>query len=347
MSQATTSSFPTPSPANADHNEYPLQHAPRGQRQSISKPAVSSFPGVVGGWAPSSQGAMPVFPFVGNTSSADTVGSPLELLGFDGTFPDGQPSLPNNDLLNLHFRPYLDTSTEEPEPTTVIPDLKFDPNSLQTGSQPYPPLSYPFGPVSLEKPGLDSNIFPQRADIGPRRSSAPSLNVRDLERERTQKLKHQNRRASHNVVEKRYRENLNKKFHLLETIVNKGTEPYSCSPCSSPRPSPSTTGSRKGSNTFSSSSSSSSARRQYTSPKAAIIDSALNYIESLRSENHALRGRLVLYETTNNPCLRGHQGQPEAAVQGYNQDGDSGGNSGSNSDDGDGGTSGVKSEERQ
>ncbi|KAL4988171.1 hypothetical protein BDW68DRAFT_177058 [Aspergillus falconensis] len=341
MSQATTSSFSTSLPTHSDHNDYPLQHVPRGHQQPMTKPAVSAFPGVVDCWAPSPQGAMPVFPFVGSTPSADTAGSPLELLGYDGTFPD--PSLPNNDLFNFQFRTYLDTSAEEPEPTTAIPDAKFDPNSLQLRPQPRPPLSYPFGPVPVEKPGLDSNLFPPQADIGPRRSSAPSLNVRDLERERTQKLKHQNRRASHNVVEKRYRENLNRKFHLLETIVNKGAEPYSCSPCSSPRSSPSSSGSRKGNTAFSSSSSS-SARRQYTSPKAAIIDSALNYIESLRSENHALKGRLVLYETSNNPCLRGHpQGQLETGVQGYNQDGDSG----SDSNDGDEEMSGVKSEEQQ
>ncbi|KAL4999348.1 hypothetical protein BDV10DRAFT_57728 [Aspergillus recurvatus] len=343
MSQATTSPFTTPLPTDTDRNDYPLQHLSRGHQQPIAKPAVSTFPGVVDCWAPSSQGAMAVFPFVGNTPSADTAGSPLELLGYSGTFPD--PSLPSNDLLNFQFRPYLDTSAEDPEPTTDIPDAKFDPNSLQLGPQPRPPLSYSFGPVPLEKPGLDSNLFPPRVDIGPRRSSAPSLNVRDLERERTQKLKHQNRRASHNVVEKRYRENLNRKFHLLESIVNKGTEPYSCSPCSSPRSSPSSSGSRKGNTTFSSSSSS-SARRQYTSPKATIIDSALNYIERLRSENHALKGRLVLYETSNNPCLRGHrQGQLEAGVQRYDQDED--GDSSSDSDDGDEEMSGIKSEERQ
>ncbi|KAL6237125.1 hypothetical protein BDW75DRAFT_249402 [Aspergillus navahoensis] len=341
MSQATTSTFPTPLPTNTDHNDYPPQHVPRGHQQPISKPAVSAFSEAVDCWAPSSQGAMPVFPFVGHTPSADTVGSSLELLGYDGTFSD--PSLPDNGLLNFQFRPYLDPFIEEPEPTTAMPDAKFDPNSVQLGPQPRPALSYPFGPVPLEKPALDSNLLSSRAAIGHRRSSAPGLNVRDLERERTQKLKHQNRRASHNVVEKRYRENLNRKFHLLETIVNKGTEPYSCSPCSSPRSSPSSSGSRKGNTSFSSSSSS-SARRQYTSPKATIIDSALNYIESLRSENHALKGRLVLYETSNNPCLSGRpQGQLETGVQGYDQ----GGGSGGDSSDGDEEMSSVKSEERQ
>ncbi|KAL4763447.1 uncharacterized protein BDW70DRAFT_12423 [Aspergillus foveolatus] len=339
MTQATTSSFPTPLPANADPTDYPLPHVPRGPPQPITKPAVSAFPGTVDCWPPSSQGAMSLFSFVGSAPPADAIGSSYEFLGFDGTFPDS--SLPNNDLLNSHFRPYLDTSTEEPEASTAVPDLKFDANSLQIGAQPRPPLSYPFSTVPLEKPGLESNLFPPRADLGPRRSSAPSLNVRDLERERTQKLKHQNRRASHNVVEKRYRENLNRKFHLLETIVNKGTEPYSCSPCPSPRSSPSSSGSRKGNTTFSSSSSS-SARRQYTSPKATIIDSALSYIESLRSENHALKGRLFFYETSNNPCLRGRP-QGQTAAQEYDQDDDSG----SDSDDGDEEMSGVKSEERQ
>ncbi|KAL4744570.1 hypothetical protein BDW72DRAFT_81167 [Aspergillus terricola var. indicus] len=339
MTQTTTSSFPTSLPADADPTDYPLQHVPRGPPQPITKPAVSAFPGTVDCWPPSSQGAMPLFSFLGSAPSADTIGTPYELLGFDGTFPDS--SLPNNDLLNFHFRPYLDTSTEEPEGSTAVPDLKFDATSLQMGPQPRPPLSYPFGAVPLEKPGLDSNIFSPRGDLGPRRSSAPTLNVRDLERERTQKLKHQNRRASHNVVEKRYRENLNRKFHLLETIVNKGTEPYSSSPCSSPRSSPSSSGSRKGNTTFSSSSSS-SARRQYTSPKATIIDSALSYIESLRSENHALKGRLFFYETSNNPCLRSRP-QGQTATQGYDQDGDSD----SDSDDGDEEMSGVKSEERQ
>ncbi|KAL4739768.1 hypothetical protein BDV11DRAFT_113372 [Aspergillus similis] len=338
MTQTTTSSFHTPLPAEADRIDYSLQHVPRGPPPPITKPTVSASPGTTDCWPPSSQ-VMPLFSFVGSAPSADTIGSPYELLGLDGAFSDS--SLPNNDLFNFHFRPYLDTSTEESEPSTAVSDLKFDANSLQMGPQPRPPLSYPFGTVPLEKPGLDSNLFHPRADLGPRRSSAPTLNVRDLERERTQKLKHQNRRASHNVVEKRYRENLNRKFHLLETIVNKGAEPYSCSPCSSPRSSPSSSGSRKGNATFSSSSSS-SARRQYTSPKATIIDSALSYIESLRSENHALKKRLFFYETSNNPCLRGRP-QGQVAAQGYDQDSDSG----SDSDDGDEEMSGVKSEERQ
>ncbi|RDW70679.1 putative bHLH transcription factor [Aspergillus mulundensis] len=319
MSQATTTTFPTPLP-NSDENDYSLQHLPRGHQQPISKTCISTFPGGIDGWTPSSQG-IPVYPFVSTTSPGE-IESPCEFINYEGFYANPLlQNIQNDDFLAIPYRPYFGSPIEDSESTTTtMPDLKFDPHSIQMG-QPRPPLPYPYGPLSLEKPSLEGpnpNIFAPRAPIGPRRSSAPSLNIREMERERSQKLKHQNRRASHNVVEKRYRENLNRKFHMLECIVNKGAEPYACSPCSSPRSSPSSIASKKGNTTFSTSA---SARRQYTSPKASIIDSALRYIEDLRKENFALKGRLVLFETSSNPCLRGHP-QGQVGVQRYDHDQD-------------------------
>ncbi|KAL4907361.1 hypothetical protein BDW74DRAFT_123619 [Aspergillus multicolor] len=316
MSQPTVTPFSNPLP-NSDDHDYSLQNVSRGHQQPLSKSYMPGFPAGVDGWAPSPQG-IPVYPFTGNTSPGE-IDSPCDFINYEGLYPNNAllQNLPNDDLLTLPYRPYFESPTEDSEATTAMSDLKFDPHSIQMGPQPHPPLLFPYGPVPLEKPTLESpNLFSPRAPIDLRRSSAPSLNIRETERERSQKLKHQNRRASHNVVEKRYRENLNRKFHMLECIVNKGAEPYACSPGSSPRSSPSSIASKKGNTTFLTSTSS---RRQYTSPKASIIDSALRYIEELRKENYALKGRLVAFD----PCLRAHsQGQGEVQLYDHD-DGDS------------------------
>lgn len=114
-----------------------------------------------------------------------------------------------------------------------------------------------------------------------RSSSAPDLNAQALAQARERQLKHVSRRASHNVVEKRYRIKLNSKFRELEEVITRGTEQHTISKISS------------------------AATQRQGPPKSSIIDSALSYIENLQSEIKDLKGKIEILETSN-PCF-GHQ----------------------------------------
>lgn len=89
-------------------------------------------------------------------------------------------------------------------------------------------------------------------------------------------IKQFKRRKSHNIVERRYRVNLNGKFRQLEQVVLQGTtSPCDSSPCSSQRtPSPRPPSSP-----------------QKARSKARILDGALNYIASLENEINSLKER--------------------------------------------------------
>lgn len=190
--------------------------------------------------------------------------------------------------------PCLDPSpsTEEPEPTTLL-------NTKPPGAL---PLQMPLQsdasayPISLpsDKTYLGMELISQRG----RRRSAPEPNIHaDAER----RQKHANRRASHNIVEKRYRMNLNSKFRQLEYAIKKGNEPFYSLPSSPGSSTPSTS-----KNVTASASMNEICGRRQQSPKASIIDSALSFIESLKSENHVLKEKLDLYETSTGARFQGH-----------------------------------------
>ncbi|KAL2868790.1 uncharacterized protein BJX67DRAFT_37322 [Aspergillus lucknowensis] len=217
-------------------------------------------------------------------------GAPLSMPDYDAylqntlssglfTSSDEDPSF-NFSLAGL---PYIESppSTDDTDPPKMpSPDMKVPvqppppppPHALPTQPPSHRSYVVPLGPS--DKAAAAAAVAALNLDGYPRirRNSAPELDAHDMERQ----LKHASRRASHNIVEKRYRVNLNSKFRKLEEVVIKGTDP--------------------GSRTTPLSSSSPSSRRQQQSPKASIIDSALSYIESLESENSALRGKLGQYE---------------------------------------------------
>lgn len=87
------------------------------------------------------------------------------------------------------------------------------------------------------------------------------------------------RRKSHNLVERRYRVNLNGKFRKLEEVVLQGT----ASPCASSPCSPQHTPSPRMPST-----------PQKSRSKARILDGALTYIADLENEVSALKQRLAV-----------------------------------------------------
>jgi hypothetical protein len=125
-----------------------------------------------------------------------------------------------------------------------------------------------------------------------RRNSAPELNLHEQERQN----KHASRRASHNIVEKRYRINLNSKFKKLDEIVLCGMDGDLVSDIAN------ATGSSNSATSNSEGAASAPVSTVTTQsnrtppPKASIIDSALNYIASLQREIQTLKRRLEAYE---------------------------------------------------
>ncbi|KAI9374806.1 hypothetical protein BJX61DRAFT_496436 [Aspergillus egyptiacus] len=115
--------------------------------------------------------------------------------------------------------------------------------------------------------------------------------------------KHASRRASHNIVEKRYRVNLNSKFRQLEDVVDRGKNSRAGGSTSMATSTAATA-------TATATATGTSSRRQQ-SPKAAILDGALTYIAALEKENRALREKLEGKEDKNeNETENGLDGGP-------------------------------------
>lgn len=128
----------------------------------------------------------------------------------------------------------------------------------------------PFGLIAADIPypgGINAPVAPE-LDLNSDQQSGFNLNNRNNQ------IKQYKRRKSHNIVERRYRVNLNAKFRKLEEVVLQGTaSPSPSSPYSSQQtPSP-----RRPSSP------------QKTRSKARILDGALSYIESLESEISSLK----------------------------------------------------------
>ncbi|KAL4785301.1 hypothetical protein BJX76DRAFT_183036 [Aspergillus varians] len=297
MSQAAAAAFPAP--ASAKDQDYAMQGHPMNCQNTLSKQYVPGLTGVGNPWAPPAQGMISGYSLCDATPSADTTGSSYDsLLNYERLFQSNIPILDDDFTLNFQI-PCLDPSpsAEEPSATTVL-NTK-GPVSLPIQMPPSQSRPSPY-PVQLptDRACLNLELLSARG----RRRSAPELNMSpDAER----RQKHANRRASHNIVEKRYRMNLNSKFRQLEYAINKGADP-----CFSSASSPSSSSPKNMNNTTTPPSPSAnnefSGRRQQ-SPKASIIDSALSFIESLKTENHVLKGKLDLYETPpNSSRFHGH-----------------------------------------
>ncbi|KAL3476734.1 hypothetical protein BJX99DRAFT_227238 [Aspergillus californicus] len=140
--------------------------------------------------------------------------------------------------------------------------------------------------------------------------------------------KHQSRRLSHNIVEKRYRVNLNRKFHLLQTVVKNGKELYgyvmtgpgaellatylstSTSPPNGSGLRPPTTeskvevkaeGQEQNQPTGAAEPLQSAPSRNQKMAKAAIIDGALEHIEFLETQVRTLRVALSTRQADSTP----------------------------------------------
>jgi hypothetical protein len=130
-----------------------------------------------------------------------------------------------------------------------------------------------------------------------RRNSAPELSLHELERQ----TKHANRRASHNIVEKRYRINLNSKLRKLHEIVFCRTDPTFVPDIANANGSSNSANSNSEGAASAPVSATATQANRSQPPKASIIDSALNYIESLQREVHELKRRLEVYEKDGAP----------------------------------------------
>ncbi|KAL4916038.1 hypothetical protein BDW62DRAFT_110521 [Aspergillus aurantiobrunneus] len=334
MSQPALTPYSTPTPPNAKNNDYPIQSYPHSRNKNfpiqgfppnqndVPKQFASPFNGPGNPWmvpSASFQGMVPAYQLCENTPPADVMGNPYECLNYDQFFPN---SLQNNldDFLNLPL------SAEETINPNNFSDIKFPyPFQIQVPPQPPPPPPPPQPqapnpppppfPMHLRERVRKNDLLPPRT---PRRQSAPEIATQaDLERQQ----KHASRRASHNVVEKRYRQNLNLKFRELEyAILNGGTlcptsAEFSSSSSASPDSkvaSPSTTAAAAAKAIDD------PEHYPHRAPKARIIENALHFIERQKRENDGLKERLASYETACGPRLPpglGHEVQQEEVKQ--------------------------------
>ncbi|KAL2802573.1 hypothetical protein BJX63DRAFT_414780 [Aspergillus granulosus] len=277
MSQASGLSFTSELPVKTESYECQLQGCADyqfpGPRPSVGNPLQPNTQEMVSGYP-----------------LADTPMSMLGLSSDDLGFVNFDPPMQNTltggissaDAFPMNFN--IPPSMESPQSTedtdSVNIPLQHPPSQLppqlqlSIRSQLHPPYPIPFPP----------NRQYVRFDRI-RRNSAPELSAHEIER----RVKQAHRRASHNVVEKRYRVNLNSKFKKLDEVVLHGTR---------------LNFDAENGNSEGSSDLPMQARRTQP-PKAAIIDSALVYIQTLQREVGELKRRLAIYESRV-PSLRGH-----------------------------------------
>lgn len=126
------------------------------------------------------------------------------------------------------------------------------------------------------------------------------------------------RKKAHNLVEKRYRANLNSRFAALEQAVRSKTATTVVTAASTRNTTTSTSTSTSPTGTTNLIvKSTSDTRTNGPSKKAAILKNALAYIEELRSENRTLRKELALLRrTTTYGTITGIGSSPEYTEEG-------------------------------
>ncbi|OJJ07657.1 hypothetical protein ASPVEDRAFT_46909 [Aspergillus versicolor CBS 583.65] len=197
-------------------------------------------------------------------------------LEFDETILNNQLQL-QNDLpgflpLASNESPYGVMATDIPYPggmnAPVAPGVNIPSNQdLRQLDQ----LTEEF-PLTSPSTRRQMGLYFSRPRRTPGQQSDLNLNLNNQDNQ----IKQFKRRKSHNIVERRYRVNLNGKFRQLEQVVLQGTtSPCDSSPCSSQQtPSPRPPSSP-----------------QKARSKARILDGALNYIASLENEINSLKER--------------------------------------------------------
>ncbi|KAL4947201.1 hypothetical protein BDW69DRAFT_190408 [Aspergillus filifer] len=343
MSQAAVDSFPVSLPSSTkDSNpkDYSLQYLTTTGGSALTPAHVSSASGMENLWA-SSQGLMTGYNGLdsqlgnlnGGSWSTDPTGDSLmggceqlyrglfstgsnTNLGFSLDMPASIPAsgLPSSTTIDdqdatmtgYPFPSQPSSSHWAPNPiNTPISNHKFQPGNSH-------------GPQYLTQLQSDAATTAAAAQVATRRRSAPDLmKIQDpVETER--RIKYANRRASHNVVEKRYRVNLNRKFYDLEQVVIQAADPMPQTQRSSTSPTSQSSESKcvNGDGNVSGNAKGAVSltggphggidcvprepgEPKHHSPKATIIESALKYIASLQKENSTLKERLRGFEARN------------------------------------------------
>ncbi|KAL4791395.1 hypothetical protein BDV19DRAFT_393140 [Aspergillus venezuelensis] len=345
MSQAAVDSFPGSLPSNTkDSNpkDYSLQQYLASAGVSALNPAhVSSTPGMESLWT-SGQGLMTGYnnsleSQLGNLNGGSWMTDPTgdSMMGGCEQLYRGLFSADSNNDLGFSLNMPGNVPTSGLTSATTIGDqdatmtgypFPSQPSSSHWASNPMstPMTNHKIQPGNCHRPQYLAQLQSDAAtaaavtQVSTRRRSEPDLiKIQDpVEVER--KIKYANRRASHNVVEKRYRINLNRKFYELEQVVIRATDPITQTQQSSKSPTSVLPASKSVNGNGNMSGNAKGAvsltgrpragfdclpgeppEPKHHSPKAAIISSALKYIASLQKENSTLRERLCEFEARN------------------------------------------------
>ncbi|KAL3457989.1 hypothetical protein BJX64DRAFT_292651 [Aspergillus heterothallicus] len=280
MSRSVDVSFPS-DPVKTEGSEYLLEEALDSQLSGLQM-GVPNDPSATGIWRNNFDPIEAGFGL--NDVHMNVADLNNDSLGYTGiepflhsTMTGGIP--PDNGFaLNFNVGSYIESPRSGKEtdpnkrpfqpqpPQPPPPPPQFTPHHPQV---PIPSQYPPYIPIHIASNGR------QRLRLDRiRRNSAPNLHLTSSNYSE-QDLKHAHRRASHNVVEKRYRVNLNSKFKSLDEVVHRGTDPM-----------------YDPENNNSDGSSLSGHERRQQPPKAAVIDKALKYIEKLEKENRDLKRQL-------------------------------------------------------
>ncbi|KAL4806926.1 hypothetical protein BDV18DRAFT_138507 [Aspergillus unguis] len=158
-----------------------------------------------------------------------------------------------------------------PTPPRDVDGKPGNPADLAMVQMPQWPVNFHYGPIdqhyqfAVHSP--EPFVSPPPADINPtRRKSDP-----EVTQAATKAAKAAARRKNHNVVEKKYRENVNHKFHMLEQMIDSGE---STIPQLDPTPPPGDGTGR---------------RKRHKEVRWKILENAMTEIGDLREETKGLK----------------------------------------------------------
>lgn len=282
MSQAPGAPFTSDQPVKTENSDYPLQDC-ADYNLLLSRPGVPNGAGVGDILPPTTQGLAAEYPLCDTPVNFLGPGNGMmEYMDLDPLFQNtlsGEITPGDTFQYSLNVPPFIESppSSEETDPGNIRfrhPTAPPPPSAQLPHHLPQLPIHSQLHPPYIRLPPNSRQRMRFDTD---RRHSAPDCSAHEVE----QRIKHLNRRVSHNAVEKRYRVNLNSKFKRLDEVVLQGMDPSF-----DPDNAANSDGlaQQDGDNS----------RTQ--PPKAQVIDSALNYIATLQREVKELKRRLGVYE---------------------------------------------------
>ncbi|OJJ50646.1 hypothetical protein ASPZODRAFT_126553 [Penicilliopsis zonata CBS 506.65] len=168
-----------------------------------------------------------------------------------------------------------------PEPEPLSPRAMIEPIDTRRRSVPQPrwPSTSPRSPRETRAKKTSRSLSDSMASVQSE-SQSPSTTITAHTPSQTPTMRNAAKRAAHNIIEKRYRTNMNAKFVALEKAMATPHGVSKNSSCSSSSPSVTNPASRPGA--------------AASLKKSEILSNAITYIQELQEENRAMQKEMAL-----------------------------------------------------